>query len=307
MNGIKHSRFALLLSLLFILLFSAACTPAPQAEPIQAPASDENAAAASVSALGFSVSQPISAEKLDELRVQNKSFVVYFQGKKSSENEDKLKSKLDDLTQNYSDSFLVDYYTIPIADYTGAKELLGGNLFGLVFFRPEGALVMSGDSLRDVGNIFNVFFAYDLIKPDDHGLQILDYAQVMEKIGSGESFILYVGRDTCPQCRLFSPNLEKGVIDAGLNTPVYYFYVESYHIAQENDESGAQEKWESDSASIGFQGTPALLYFDKGIGVTFDFFNNLFPEDAKSQEEFDESNRLCLEALKNWIAENNIK
>ena len=278
-----------------------ACTPSAEAPA----AAQGDALVASTS--GFSVAQPISAGKLDELRSGDKQFVVYFTGKKISETESELQDKLNDLTQNYADAFLCDYYTIPIDDYPAAKDILGGNLFGLVLFRPDGALVLSGDSLGDVGNSFNRFFEYELVAPNDYGVPMVDYQQVMDKIQSGETFLLYIGRDTCSYCRLFSPNLKQGLIEAGLNTPIFYFYVESYHRAQVLNEPDAQEKWDADTASIGFQGTPALLYFKDGMSTTFDFFNTLFPEDAKTQEEFDESNRLCLEAMKNWIAENNIQ
>ena len=268
-----------------LLLFTAcACAPAEKTPPAQNPSQAQEQEKTQLSASGFALLQPIGAAELDAMRAEKKRFVVYFQGKKASETEDILQGKLRTLTEEYGELLLCDCYAIPLADYEGAKDLLGGNLFGLVLFDGDESIVLSGDSRNDVGSAFNRFFEYELVKPDDHGLPIVGYEEVMQMKESGEAFILYIGRDTCPQCRLFSPNLEEGVIKRGLQTPVYYFYVQSYYTAQEKNEEGADAKWEGDAASIGFQGTPSLLYFKDGEGASFDFFNNLFPEDANSQE-----------------------
>ncbi len=304
----RKNRFcALALAALSLCILCACAAENAPAQQAPAPASEPAAPAAQDAKSGFALAQPISAGELDARIAEGKECVVYFQGKKSSENEEILQKKLRTVTEEYASLLLCDYYTIPIADYKGAKDILGGNLFGLVLFKDGEANVLSGDSRSDAGSAFNRFFEYELLQPNDHGLPILSYDEVMKKIEGGEAFILYIGRDTCPQCRLFTPNLEKGLIDKGLKTPIYYFYVQSYYSAQERNEAGAEETWNNAVASIGFQGTPAMLYFKDGVGVTFDFFNNLFPEDAKSQEEFDESNRLCLTALDGWLKENNIE
>ncbi len=297
----KQVLMFLVFILIFILSACASSEEAPAAETA------ESAAPQQTSVSGMVVGGPISAGELEATQAEGKQFVVYFQGKKLSETEQELQEKLELITGEYSELLLCDYYTMPISDYSGAKDILGGNLFGLVLFRPEGAIVLSGDSKNDVGSAFNRFFEYELVAPDDHGLPIISYEEVVEKINGGEEFILYIGRDTCPQCRLFAPNLERGIVEKNLQTPSYYFNVQSYATAIDRKEEGAEVEWLSAVAAIGFMGTPSLLYFNDGTGVTFDFFNNLFPEDAKSQEEFDESNRLCLTALENWISENGIK
>ncbi len=297
----------LVLILLMATSMLCGCAAAPETPLPTAPEQTQAADTSAVSESGVAVGQAIDAQSLDELRAQNKQLVVYFQGKKISETEEILQKKLALVKDDYAELLRCDYYTIPLSDYKPAGDILGGNLFGLVLFQNGEAIVLSGDSRNNVDSAFNRFFEYDLIAPDDHGLTIVTYDEVMKKIQGGESFILYVGRDTCPQCRLFAPNLEEGIVNRGLSTPVYYFNVQSYNTAQQRGEANADEAWNDVTNSIGFMGTPSLLYFKDSVSTSFDLFNSLFPEDAKSQEEFDESNRLCLTALEGWLNENGIK
>ncbi|MDD4075451.1 MAG: thioredoxin family protein [Eubacteriales bacterium] len=256
---------------------------------------------------GATVGGPITAKELDALREANETVAVYFIGKKSSEMESLLQANLSVLVTEYAPLLQCGFYTIPIDDYKGAKDILGGNLFGVALFRGQEAVLLSGDSRNDISVVFNRFFENGLVAPDDHGLPIVTYDKVKAMIDGGETFLLYIGRDTCPQCKLFSPNLETALEEAALQTPQYYFYTQDYETAINNRAEGAQEQWDGIKAELGIRGTPSLLFFKEGKQSSFESFNTLFPEFAKSPEEFAESNRKCVEALRAWLTERGAK
>lgn len=298
--GMKR-LFVFCLAALFCV--TACAAPAAPAAPAEAAETAE----AAVSAKGFALGKPIGAGEFEERLAQEGKFVVYFQGKKLSENEERLQRTLAPVTEEYADLLLCDYYTMPIDAYKEAQRLLGGNLFGVVLFEKGAGTVLAGDSLGDIDSAFNSFFVYELIAPDDHGLPMVDFAEVMERVESGEPFIVYIGRDTCPQCRLFAPNLEAALVERGLKTPIVYFNIEEYYRAQKLGLEGSEGRFLEVTSALNINSTPSLFYYEDGLCMSFDNFNNLFPELAKSQEEFDESNRLCQMALENWIRDYGIE
>ncbi len=282
--------------LALLLLCAAGCAPKQQDVVPQA----------AVQTSGLTVGGPITQKELDALRDAGETFAVYFIGKKSSEMEAQLQSNLSMLVTEYAPLLQCGFYTIPIDDYKGAKDILGGNLFGVALFREGEATLLCGDSRNDVSVAFNRFFENGLVAPNDHGLTVVTYEQVRKKMESGEAFLLYIGRDTCPQCRLFTPNLTSVLAQAALQTPQCYFYTQAYETAINNRAEGAQETWDDVKAALGIRGTPSLLYFKDGKSTAFDAFNTLFPELAKSQEEYEASNRKCAEALKAWLIQHDI-
>lgn len=296
MQTAKRSIFILFA---ILLLCAAGC-----AAPEQAPVDDAPQSAADPN--GKTVGGPITAKELDALREANETFAVYFIGRKSSEMETQLQGNLSVLVTEYAPLLQCGFYTIPIDDYKGAKDILGGNLFGVALFRGQEATLLSGDSRNDVSVVFNRFFENGLVAPNDHGLTIVTYDKVEEMIENGETFLLLIGRDTCPQCKLFSPNLETVLGEDALQIPQYYFYTQDYETAINNREEGAQEKWDGVKASLGIRGTPSLLLFQDGKTSSFESFNTLFPDTAKSPEEFAASNQTCVEALRAWLVEHDV-
>ncbi len=295
MQTAKRSIFILLA---ILLLCAAGCAaPAPKNDAQQG-VEDAN---------GKTVGGSITAKELDALREANETFAVYFIGRKSSEMETKLQGNLSVLVTEYAPLLQCGFYTMPIDDYKDAKDILGGNLFGVALFRGQEATLLSGDSRNDVSVVFNRFFENGLVAPNDHGLTIVTYDKVEEMIENDETFLLYIGRDTCPQCKLFSPNLETALGEAALQIPQYYFYTQSYETAINNREEGAQETWDGVKAALGIRGTPSLLLFKDGKTSSFESFNTLFPDTAKSPEEFAASNQKCVEALRAWLADHDVK
>ncbi|MBQ6703571.1 MAG: hypothetical protein IJN08_02020 [Clostridia bacterium] len=113
------------------------------------------------------------------------------------------------------------------------------------------------------GKVTNFVFESDLFT-NDHGWELVTYEQLKEKRDSGEKFLVYIGRDTCPYCMPFAKSLVTAFETSPANIPVYYFYTQSYKTAINREEEGAQEAWDAVKADIGFQYTPSLLVFEGG-------------------------------------------
>lgn len=139
--------------------------------------------------------------------------------------------------------------------------------------------------------VVNFIFESDLFT-NDHGWKLVTYEQLQQKRDSGEKFMVYVGRDTCPYCMPFAKSLVTALEDSPANLPIYYFYTQSYKTAINNAEEGAQEAWDAVKADIGFQYTPSLLVFEGGeqklacdLGMGSEYFDM---SDSEKQARRDE-------------------
>lgn len=139
--------------------------------------------------------------------------------------------------------------------------------------------VLSEENTGVATNVVNFIFESDLFT-NDHGWELVTYEQLVEKRDSGEKFMVYVGRDTCPYCMPFAKCLVKAFETSPANIPVYYFYTQSYKTGINNAVEGAQEEWDAVKAEIGFEFTPSLLVFEDGeqilaceSGVGSEYFN----------------------------------
>lgn len=105
------------------------------------------------------------------------------------------------------------------------------------------------------------------VPPDDYGLEVVTYEQVMKKIDDEERFLLYVGRDTCYYCQEFIPSMTKALEECPIDIPVYYLYTQRYKTAIDNGEKNAEEEWAQKKQSLGITGIPALILFQDGVNV----------------------------------------
>jgi len=126
--------------------------------------------------------------------------------------------------------------------------------------------VPSEENTNISGKVINFVFESDLFT-NDHGWELVTYEQLLEKRASGEKFMVYVGRDTCPYCMPFAKCLVSAFEASPANIPVYYFYTQSFKTAINKAVEGAQEEWDAVKAEIGFEFTPSLLVFDGGEQV----------------------------------------
>lgn len=121
-----------------------------------------------------------------------------------------------------------------------------------------------GEEEADIANrVINFVFESNLFI-NDHGWDVVTYEQLCEKRDSGEKFMVYIGRDTCPYCVPFAKSLMAALDKENANVPVYYFYTQSFKTAINDGVDGAQAAWDSVKADIGFQFTPSLLVFEGG-------------------------------------------
>ena len=144
------------------------------------------------------------------------------------------------------------------------------------------------------------------IPPDDYGLEVVTYEQVMKKIDNEESFLLYVGRDTCYYCREFIPSIKKALEEYPVNVPVYYLYSQRYKTAIDNGEENAEDEWEEKKQSLGITGVPALILFQDGVNV--DKISSQLGEEYKDlpKEEQVLKQDENTERIKRWFIDNEI-
>jgi len=79
--------------------------------------------------------------------------------------------------------------------------------------------------------------------------------EVYLKMGQGDSFILFVGRETCPYCQQVVPELHESVLDSDYDS---ILYIDS------QNEANRQFMLEQD-----FEGVPVTIFIESGQVVSF--------------------------------------
>lgn len=98
-----------------------------------------------------------------------------------------------------------------------------------------------------------------------HGLEMITtYEAFQDKLSQKETFLIYIGRQTCPFCRVLAPVLEKEKGSIKDEVPFCYFNVIDYKQAIIDKKEGAQERWEHIKDEIGFTYIPCILYYKEG-------------------------------------------
>ena len=217
-----------------------------------------------------------------------------------------------------ADFYYVNASILPEEEYAVLKAALGVEeaevaegvaTYGGLYAFENGALkntrydfVPSEENTKISSKVVNFIFESDLFT-NDHGWELVTYEQLKEKRDSGEKFMVYVGRDTCPYCMPFANSLVTALETSPANVPVYYFYTQSFKTAINRAEDGAQEAWDAVKEDIGFQYTPSLLIFEGGeqilacdSGVGSEYF------DMTDDEKQVERDRVAAE-LELWLLE----
>lgn len=207
-----------------------------------------------------------------------------------------------------ADFYYVNASILPEEEYAVLKDVLAMDevpvqsdeeisTYGGIYAFENGAVknsrydfVPSEENKNIANKVINFIFESDLFT-NDHGWEVVTFEQLREKIDSGEKFMVYIGRDTCPYCMPFAKSLVTALEDSPANLPIYYFYTQSYKTAINNAEDGAQEEWDAVKADIGFQYTPSLLVFEGGeqilvcdLGMGSEYFDM---SDSEKQAERD--------------------
>ena len=111
-----------------------------------------------------------------------------------------------------------------------------------------------------------------------------DYKVLLE---NKESFILYVGRSTCPDCERFEPVLDS----IQFKSEIKHIDTQSYKDAITNEEDGAQDAYDSFKSDVGYEWIPYVCAIKDGQVISeFDFefpekFSDLSKEDATAYIE----------------------
>lgn len=164
-------------------------------------------------------------------------------------------------------------------------------------------------ALLIVGSIF-VYYKYKVHNNekaimDSHGLEmIMTYEAYQDKIQQGQTFIVYIGRYTCPYCKVISPVLEKEKERIDSQIPFYYFNVINYKQAILDKEEGAEARWDNIKEAIGFKYIPCVLYYKQGK-LESGFFEFVGKEYFEIEDE-KEKVKLVEEAtlnLEEWLKE----
>lgn len=97
----------------------------------------------------------------------------------------------------------------------------------------------------------------------------IDYAKLMEKINNEESFVLFIGADTCTACQTLKPKLNK-VIERYNIDDVYYVDIQQF---KEN---------ESIDNIVRITGTPTIAFIENGKEKSA--YNRIEDGNASSKE-----------------------
>lgn len=222
---------------------------------------------------------------LKALADNGEAFYLYVDGGEAVPYDyEALKEGVVTLLKDYefpADFYYVNASTLPEDEYAVLKDVLAMDevsvqsdeeisTYGGIYAFENGAVknnrydfVPSEENKNIANKVINFIFESDLFT-NDHGWEVVTFEQLREKIDSGEKFMVYIGRDTCPYCMPFAKSLVTALEDSPANLPIYYFYTQSYKTAINNAVDGAQEEWDAVKADIGFQYTPSLLVFEGG-------------------------------------------
>lgn len=142
-------------------------------------------------------------------------------------------------------------------------------------------------------------------KEETHGLQVISYKSYQEKQQDKETFLVYIGRDTCSYCRLLTPELEQ--IKGRIKVPFYYFNCITYREAIKEGQEHAQEEWDEIKEEVGFTYIPCLFYYEKGMQqATFKHFIDKEYFNMPTREERMKFLQQANKRFETWLLENNL-
>lgn len=114
-------------------------------------------------------------------------------------------------------------------------------------------------------------------------IEEITYEKYKKLLEDKSSFILYVGRSTCPDCERFEPVLDT----IQFQSEIKHLDTQAYKDAITNEEENAQEEYDAFKADVNYEWIPYVCAVKDGEKISeFDF---QFPEKFSelSQEEAD--------------------
>lgn len=231
------------------------------------------------------------------------SFYVYVENELES-NVD-LKNAITYALENKNVNCQVPFYVIDFSSLneTEQEKILEYFVPGTVYSVKDKKVVSSftkipEETVEDYTTQYNSFFEKwmysTMIDIDMHSIkEIISYEDILTKIENKETFAIYVGRDTCKFCKVFTKPMQEVLKENDFEYPIYYFYTQSYKNAIDNEEENGQETWDSVKETLGFNYTPSFIVYKDGIPTYYDNFvgSEYFDADDIQKEELNKATK----------------
>lgn len=136
------------------------------------------------------------------------------------------------------------------------------------------------------------------------GIHEITYEELQKELKSDNSFILYIGRPDCGDCKEFYPILEN-YIKENEGTYVYYLNVQAFRDASRADDASEEEKqfYLNIQEELSFEWTPTLHLFEEGKVVdTYTYLDMDFYK-IKDKKEQESKKEEFIDKFKEWMNE----
>lgn len=137
------------------------------------------------------------------------------------------------------------------------------------------------------------------------GIVSVSYDELIEKMNSETTFILYIGRPDCSDCQTFYPYLESFITETRMG--IYYLNIQDFRDAAKQPDATKEEVkfYENLQENLNFDWVPTLQkYHGKASGGKYTFLSLEYYEiedEAERQKSFDDYiYEMKVWLLKNW-------
>ena len=176
-----------------------------------------------------------------------------------------------------SESFIIDFSTLNEREQ---ETLLTYFVPGTIYSVSSGVIdafkeVPTADSEtyeEDYNSLLQKWLYSKMIGVDYHGLDTITYEEILNKIEEKETFLVYIGRDSCKYCKIFTPIMTTILEESNLQTPIYYFFTQEYKNKINEEVSGAQEEWDAIKSRLGIEYTPSFIFYKNGEPTYYESF-----------------------------------
>lgn len=135
------------------------------------------------------------------------------------------------------------------------------------------------------------------------GMHEITYDQLQTKLDSEESFVLYIGRPDCGDCKEFEPILTS-YLEENEGTYIYYLNIKAFRDAAKKEDASQEEKdfYENIREKLDFNWTPTLKFVNKGETISeYTYLSEDYYEikDSKKKQQAKEK---YVEDFKTWMS-----
>lgn len=251
----------------------------------------------------------LSMGELKTLTDNGTTFFLYVKGASAFEFEyEDIETALQSILKDYEFPFSmveIDEDEIKTADDSSALKALLGEPANVVDIKNAGLEEGQEPLKEDMGQTYHGFYMFKEGKTveknnnieqkltsmrsaalmviynsevffDDHGFDVLTYEDIKKKRENGDTFLIYVGRDSCNYCHVFQELLGEAFSEHQPTVPFFYFPSHQYKKAIDKGYDNAQETWEAIQKDLHFEKNASLIYIVNGECVDTFRFDNYF-------------------------------